>query len=113
MFSLKRTLRIVASVYKCSRSKRMKNCGISSSEHLTIKINSSQIEEKQASTLLHEIIHMILEEHNINLPSDKEEAVIIATESGLCAFAKDEQEQFINIVKAMGHVDTSPSTKVK
>ena len=103
MFKLKRTLRIVASVYKCKKLKRMKYCGISSSEKLIININGTQTDEKQASTLLHEILHMILGEHNSKLTDSQEEQVIMAVESGLCAFAKDEQEQFINIVKAMGH----------
>ena len=111
MFSLKRTLRIVASIYKCSKRKSMKADGLSSGKRLTITINSSLSEEKQASTLFHEITHMIFEEHNIQLTDQQEEAVILAFESGWCAFAKDEQEQFINIVKAMGHVDTTSSQR--
>ena len=80
----------------------MEDDGGSNANSLHIKISDKLTDEKKASTFLHEIIHCIFEEYNVRLKDKKEEQVILAVEAGLCSFAKDNQEAFLEIVKFMG-----------
>jgi len=48
------------------------------------------------------MLHCILHEWHISLSHKVEESVVLAVESGLCSFAKDEQEAFQSMVEEMG-----------
>jgi hypothetical protein len=67
-----------------------------------IKISDELSDERVASTTLHEIFHLLMDEYNVKLSTAQEERVVLALESGLCGFAKDHQELFHQIVSDMG-----------
>ena len=102
MFELPARLRIGSTIYDIISEKREDDCGKCDYDEAWIKVSNELKGDKLPSTLLHEMLHCILHEWHVNLSHKVEESVVLAVESGLCGFAKDEQETFQAVVKEMG-----------
>lgn len=99
---LPKKIRIGPSYYSVIVEPLEGNLGLCYGDKGIIKIHDELTGEKKAATVLHEIIHGIIYEGNVEGLSEKmEERVVRAIESGLCGFAKDNQKLFIELVKEM------------
>lgn len=67
-----------------------------------IKIADDLAGAKKASTVIHELLHAIIHEYNIEMSEKMEERVVRAIEAGLFGFARDHKKLFIELIKEMG-----------
>jgi len=102
MFRLPKRLRIGASVYKVMLVKDLESDGLCHGGNAWIKIKKNLKAEKNARTLLHEIMHLMLEEFDVKLSDEDEEKVVLALESGFSGLAKDHQRVYQSMIKVMG-----------
>lgn len=104
MLRLPKKIRVVSTWYKIKRE------GLAKDKWGRCDFDSSVIElakrfpnePMKARTVHHEITHAILHDYDIGLTPEQEEKVCLAMENGHSALAKDHQDLFLSMVKAMG-----------
>ena len=105
MFKLPSKVRIGQSNYSVSIESLTDDLGKCDGDKNYIKLGDDLTDTKRATVFLHETLHAILHEYHVDLPTKTEERVVLAMESGLCGFAKDNQKLFQQMIKVMGETE--------
>jgi Zn-dependent peptidase ImmA (M78 family) len=89
MRRLPKTVKIGGHVISISQKTELDCMGMYDREKAQITLEKTLSQDQKAATLLHEVLHAILQEAHPKLEDRKEEALVTVLETGLFAFIKD------------------------